>query len=262
MNTGCYDVFLDGQPLTAISPYIHIANVSELTPERSIETAARPCSFGSWVLNDHLNSLGVKVQFAILTSDYALRKDICSRVAQWAQEGQFLAISDRPNQRLQVRCTALPVIDSAQEWGKLLSMTFTAYPLSFWEADSPVTVRSTSVSASHTLHLTPVGNQRETYLDFTITAASNLSEVTVSANGYHITFANLSMKAGDELVVEHVRGILIANIVSGTSKTPCLANRTTDSSDEVIVFAGKGNETTVRANASVTAVISATGRYL
>lgn len=262
MNTGCYNVFLDGQPLTAISPYIHIANVSELTPERSIETATRPCSFGSWVLNDHLNSLGVKVQFAILTSDYALRKAICSRVAQWVQEGQSLAISDRPNQRLQVRCTALPVIDSAQEWGKLLSMTFTAYPLPFWEADSPVTVRSTSASTSHTLHLTPIGNQRETYLDFSITAASNLSEVTVTANGYHITFANLSMKAGDKLVVEHVRGILIANIVSDTSKTPCLANRTEDSSNEVIVYACRGNEITVEASASVTAVISAKGRYL
>ena len=102
------------------------SDLEELSPARTLQTTPAG-HIGSHVLRDQINSLGVRVQFVILTNDQPRRKAVCSKVAKWCRAGKHLSISDRPGQRLRVRCTSMPVITDTRDWWKPLSLTFTAY---------------------------------------------------------------------------------------------------------------------------------------
>lgn len=259
MDDLSYFVSLDGLRLNDLDPSIHIANVEEQTPARTVQTTLAG-RIGSRVLRDQVGSISVRVLFVILTDDLARRKAVCGKVAQWARNGRFLMLSDRPGQRLQVMCTALPSISSAQNWGQTLSLTFAAYTAPWWESELPTEIE-TDAAAEHQLSLRFVGTQPEAWPDITITARADVDAVIISANEDSMVFTGLGMAAGDQLHIRHEDGLLVGYKLSGGVRIPCMSCRTAGSCDELALLACEDNSIHLTADAPVTAVFSVRGRF-
>lgn len=260
MDDLSYFVSLDWRGLHDLDPSIHIINVEELSPARTLQTTPSG-GVGSHVLRDQINSLGVRVQFVILTDSLPRRKAVCGEVAKWCRAGKYLSISDRPGQRLRVRCTSMPVITDARDWWKPLSLTFTAYEAPWWEAISPAFVASSEAQMQHQSKLCFAGTQEESLLDVTVTAKAAVSTVSIAANGSAMTFDGLTLANGEQLVISHEDGLLVAYTLQGDVRTPCLGCRTADSSDDLTVYSCMDNIIDLTADGAVTVQMSARGRF-
>ena len=64
-----YEVYLDGTPLSAVDPAIHVTDVEECAPEETLRTAARLGSSGTQLLSRRRESLSVRVSFMIREYD-------------------------------------------------------------------------------------------------------------------------------------------------------------------------------------------------
>ena len=254
------DVYLDNEPLNAISPHIRVITIEEQPATRTIQTVAGG-RIGSHVLRDQVTSISVRIQFVILESNYERRKAICGMISKWARNGRRLQIADRSSQELRVCCTALPKISDTRDWGKVLSMTFTAYETPWWENTVPWIVRSATAGTEHHAYLRFGADHPESQLDVVVTAVAAVDSLTVSVCDDRMAFSGLGMAAGDQLHIVHEDGLLVAYVLSGAKRRPCLSCRSAESSDDLMVCEGKNNPILLTADAAVTAAFSTRGRY-
>lgn len=255
-----YTIALDGVPLAAVSPLIRIVDVIELSPDRAMQAAPRVYGPGSVITQDQRMSLAVRVQFAVLASDYTQRTDILTRAAAWARSGKWLTIADRPGQRLLCICTGFPSAQSKRKWAGLCEVTFTAYRVPFWELIEPVRAESMTAAASHTLHIAPAGAYPAPLLG-TITAAGAVRSVTLAANGQKTAFSGLALNNGGQLDITLENGLEGAFCAASAeaSRLPCLHLRTADSADILSLPPGQLSEITVTADGPVTVSLEARG---
>ena len=143
-----YDVYMDNLPLSAVDPAIYVTDVQETQPAYDTTAMARARGDGSRVTRRVRDSLQVRVYFAVRETDVGRRRDIIQRAAAWAMGGRYLAIGDRPGQRLRVVCDTLPSVTSALRWTQDLIMVFTAYAMPYWEADTPIRAGFTGTSGT------------------------------------------------------------------------------------------------------------------
>lgn len=223
-----YSAWLDGLPLHEIDPTIYILDIQEDPAQMDISTAPKAGGAGRFVVTRQRQTLSVTILFAIREQDVTRRKAIMQKVIAWAKGGKYLAINDRPDQRLRVEVDELPTIQSALRWTQELSITFTAYAFPFWEntyTDSLTTSGAASMSVAGDADSAPV--------DVSITPSGDA--VTVRADQTTITLTDLS---GAVEITHGDDGLL--RIMSGGESI--LSHRTPESSDDLTATPGRVND--------------------
>lgn len=240
--------------LQDIHDSIFITDIKEKTPKITAVTAAKPMGGGLHVQRMRRDSLSVVIRLAIRDYSTASRKATMSRVAAWAMEEGYLAIADRPGQRLYVRCEKPPVVESALKWTAETEMTLTAYDSPWWEDDTPTTVSGSGTSFTATL---PNPGDVESLVDATIKPSGKLTTFTITANGSTMTFSGLSVASGSTVEITHTPAGLLC-VKSGSNSL--LAYRTAASADDLTAAAGL-NAITFSANTSCAVTFATRGRY-
>ena len=259
-----YSVWIDNKGLQDIDPSICITDIKEMAPKQQPLTAAQAWGNGLRLLKMQRQSLSVVVRFAIRERDTVRRRDICTRVRAWAQEG-YLTTSDRPGQRLYVVCEKIPTVESAQKWANEMEMTFTAYDVPWWEAITPnkcaVKAETPFGDGQHrdTVSMRMTGDV-ESPLEAVITAAGKTNYLRVTLDdGQTIIFEDLGMKGGDTLTISHDNKGILALKLNGAS---VMNKRTAKSYDELMIPPNKSVTIALRADAVCTASFSVRGRYV
>lgn len=246
-----YSAALDGAQLHDIDNAIYILDIAEAAPHMSLSALDR-FGDGQMLISRKRKSLTVKITFEVHEYDTVKRRAIFQKIAGWAENGKFLTTSDRPDQRLRVVADAVPVATSALKWTKAETVSFTAYAVPYWEDDALHVYARSGTSGS--VSFTPSGTARVHYMTFTATnnGTANLTEITVNANDTHMTFTGLSIAPGENFSITYDD--------DGNLLLP-VANRTQDSSDDLIAYANTVNTLTFTADQSVTIRFYGRWRY-
>ena len=252
-----YDVYMDGLPLDAIDPAIYVTDVQENPVSYEPTTLQRAKGDGLWVLRRLRDSLQVKVEFMVRERDVTRRAEVLNRVAAWAMDGNFLALGYRPGQRLRILCETLPAITSALKWSQVLSMTFTAYAMPYWEAETPI--RASFTGTGGTASIRQAGNA-PCYLEADVTPSSGtLTSLSLTADGQTMAFDWLSVGSGKMLKIFYDDQWILRAEVDGAS---VLSKRTSGSDDDLILPPGKFTTVTISADKAVSVTLKARGLWL
>ena len=259
-----YSVWIDNKGLQDIDPSICITDIMEMEPKQQPLTAAQAWGNGLRLLKMQRQSLSVVVRFAIRERDTVRRRDICTRIRAWAQEG-YLTTSDRPGQRLYVVCEKIPTVDSALKWANEMEVTFTAYDVPWWENITPTKCTVTAETPygdgqyRDTVSMRMIGDV-ESPLEAVITAAGKTDYLRVYlGDDQFFTFKDLGMKSGDTLTISHdSRGILSLKL----NDTSVMNKRTAKSYDELMIPPNKSISIALIADAICTATFTVRGRYV
>ena len=227
-----YGVWLDGLPLHEIDPSIILTDIIEQPAVVDVISYPRAQGSGLRIAKRTRQSLSVSVRFAIWEYDVTRRKAVMQKIVTWAKSGKYLAINDRPGQRLRVEVDSMPTIQSALKWTQDLTITFTAYAMPFWESDD-VHMLTTSDVASMMI----MGDGDQTLVDATIQVEEE-GDVTVKADNTTITLTDVS---GTINITHGDDGIL--RITAGEDSL--LSHREPKSSDDLIATPGRVNEFSV-----------------
>lgn len=247
-----YTCALDGTSLDALDESIAILDITEDAP-RMHEVTLPLHTGGHRVLTSRRESITVRVRFAIHEEDAARRLAVMQSIRAWAMKGGKLTISPRPGQRLTVSCTAQPAL-SFRDWPEELSLAFTSLYAPWWEA-----AEQTTLSGTGTKTLLVPGTADFADIDVVImnAAAATVTELTVHCGGSYMTFRDITLPSGSQIVISHVKGSLTARL-DGKS---ILSHRTMDSSDELLLPCGETVELSVEAAVSLYAFFQVRGRY-
>ena len=247
-----FDCTLNGVSLSGVDGRICITDVTEDAP-RMHETTLALHGGGQHVLRQARQSISVRVRFAIHEESPAARSTIALAVRRWAMQDGYLTLSTRPEQRLHVHCTALPAL-SGEDWPEELTLVFTSTHTPWWE-DS----ENTSAQGTSAVSLAIPGNAESTPVEVALinTSAATVTEVTVTCGDSHVTFEDIALPIGGQLVISRVNGAFTAKL-DGES---ILHRRTMDSADELLVPCGETVSMSVSAGATLYALYNVRGRY-
>ena len=246
-----FNCALGGVSLSSLNGRICITDITEDAP-RMHETTLPLHGGGQRVLRQARQSISVRVRFAIQEESIPLRSHIAGEIRRWAMQGGYLTISPRPGQRLHVACTGLPDL-SGNGWPEELTLTFTSTFAPWWED-----AENTSASGTGTVSLAVPGSAESTPLEVALinTSAATVTAVTLSCGDQHITFEDIALPTGGQLVISRVNGTFSAKL-DGVS---ILRRRTMDSADELLVPCGETATLTV--SPALYTFCNVRGRYL
>lgn len=248
-----FDCTLNGVSLSGMHERICILDIAEDAP-RMHETTLPLHSGGQRVLTRERQSLSIRVRFAIHEERPALRSAIAASIRAWAADSGYLTISARPGQRLHVSCTETPAF-SGNDWTEELTLVFTSTHTPYWED-----AEHTSAKGSSAVSLTVPGNAESTPVEVIIlnTTSAAVTEVTIHCGSKYVTFENINLPSGGQLVVSRVNGAFTAKL-DGSS---ILHRRTMDSADELLAPCGQTATLYVSPSQGMYAFYNVRGRYL
>ena len=248
-----YNCAIDGQGLQDIDPAICVVDIREDAPETRAVTAGG-IGDGQRVLRMQRAHLRVSVSFEVHAYDPARRKAVAMKACQWARDG-WLTLSDRPGQRLRVRCDALPAVGSALRWTDALTIRFVAYELPYWQEIHPAQAAFSGRSGS--VSLAPAGTW-DCCLEAEITAMGKVDTLTLSVNGGQWSLVGLGMRAGDVLSIGYDEARRQFMRVGERSVLGC---RSAASVDDLLLTARKPNTVGISADGQVSAVVKGRGLW-
>lgn len=247
-----YTCALDGASLASLDERIVILDITEDAP-RMHEVTLPLHGGGHRVLASQRESITVRIRFAIHAESPAHRLSVMQSIRTWAMKGGKLTISPRPGQRLTVTCTALPDL-SFRDWPEEMTLAFTSLYAPWWEAAEQTVVSGTGVK---TLLVPGTADYADMDVIIMNAAATTVTELTVRCGESHMTFRDITLPSGSQIVISHVRGSLTAKL-DGKSVLHC---RTMDSSDELLLPCGETVEMSVEAAVSLYTFFQVRGRY-
>lgn len=170
------------------------------------------------------------------------RSELFELIGAWAQEGQWLRISAKPNRRLYIDYIEMPDEGNARDFVQEYKMTMRAYSVPYWmEYDG--NTKSVTKKASGSMTCEVYGNT-ETVMGVTLKNVSgkDIANVSVTAGKSTLTFKGLDFKKNDELLIEHTAEGLLRLRIHRATGSPAYVNvmnkRTTASSDDLYVSPG------------------------
>ena len=248
-----FDCTLNGVSLSGMHERICILDIAEDAP-RMHETTLPLHSGGQRVLTRERQSLSIRVRFAIHEERPAQRSAIAASIRAWAADSGYLTITARPGQRLHVSCTEMPAF-SGNDWTEELTLVFTSTHTPWWED-----AETTSASGTDAVYLVVPGNAESTPVEVAIinTTAATVTQVTVICGVAHITFRDIALPSGGQLVISRVNGAFTAKL-DGSS---ILHRRTMDSADELLAPCGQTATLYVSPSQGMYAFYNVRGRYL
>lgn len=255
-----YRVWMDGRALDAVDEAVCILDIQESAPGMETKAVVPARGDGTRLLRRSRKSLDVTISLAIREQDVARRKEIAGRINAWTQ-GKYLAVNDRPSQRLAVMLTTPVMVSSALKWTDALRLTFTAYESPWWEeAFASGAAMAAGVSGKTALPLP--GNGVHAPVEVTAVAHAAVNALTLTCGETRIRLEGLGMAAGETLRIRYEGGVQRIEITGadGTVRG-ALAARTTDSHDDLLAVSGRPTAVSYTADGSVRVTFSGRGRF-
>ena len=245
---------MDGVALSTVGPVI-IRQVHEDPPQMEIITGERPGRTGERLIATRRKSLRVTIEVIIQELfNLSARSRVQERLAAWAM-GSILELSNHPERRLHVACTAMPSIGEVRDYTSALRIEFMAYDVPYWEDAAPMqTTLSGTEGSGQLLILGTV----ETPVSLSIKPTGGaLAAFTVTVAGQSIALTGLSVPQGEELRFERDRWDDLAILLGGAS---LLSRRSAESADDLLSDPGRA-AVSFTANTECTVTFSARGRW-
>ena len=250
-------VLCNGQALRSLNGQILVQNVIDNTPQAELSWGDNPGRAGQRLLGRRRVSRRVDVVYAIRElRDPAARASIVDLVNGWAEDG-VLEVSNRPNQRLRVVCTARAAIQKPMDYTEQFTVSFEASPWPYWEDLLPTMLAMTGSNGSGNL-LNP--GTAPSYVSASVTpSGGTLNTLTLTVGDTSFSLSGLGVASGNELTIGYdERGIL--RIRSGN--LGLLGCRSETSSDDLIALPKRWNAVSFTANTSCNARIEVRGSWL
>lgn len=245
---------LGGVALLSLADEIILTDIVEEPAEMDTQTA--PLALGDGMLRtvNRRKSLSVRLVFQIRTQDVVRRAEVRDLVAAWAAKGGLLTTNTRPGQQLRVVCDTPPAQGSSGKWTDELEMTLTAYAVPYWEDEMETeqdvetvwnasaqmyscarVIDATAHQLDVPLSVRLIYTGAETALTYAMVKAGVEDPTFIELAGMSILSSGLF---GAWILMNHTdEGFL--NIQEAMSLTSLMANRTPESSDDIIIPAGE-----------------------
>lgn len=250
-----YTVWLNDVSLSEVDPEIYVSDISYNAVSRQYNTSRLAARSGSFSGDDYIGENKTTITFSIRKYNTKQRQEVLQSVIAWAVYGGWLKTSDRQLQRIYVRCTKLPSINSVMRWTDNITMEFTAFDFPYWQDMSPTTVYLDS-GDNETVYM-PYAF--DVYVEAKITAASSLTEFEIVVGDTTFSFENLSISSGDVITVAYSDDHHILDVSVGSLSL--LNKRTADSSDDLIATIGQ-NEVSFSCDGTANCELYFRGVYL
>lgn len=248
-------VYLNGKGLHEIDEKIVVLDVTYASPSSNVSAQSNGHRDGSYVSSIRFDDAQLTVSVEIHEYNMARRQRLLQLVAAWALPGGWLTVSDRPGQKIFVRCSNPPTLGSAFRWTERVEIPLGAYEFPYWQDDEPKTATLTGTSAEGSM-LVP-GIASPCYFEAEVTPTGTLTSLTLGVGNSSIELSDIS--ATDPVVISYDERHILS-IVSGA--VSLLDKRTAASSDDLTADAGTQAQLTLTANVSCTAVFKAKGVYV
>lgn len=250
-----FDACLNGVSFADLDPAIVLRDIIELPPVESKETYQRALHSGMMVGGMTRESLSVQLVFMVREYDISARARLMDKVAQWVGNGGWLTISSRHGQRLYVTPDAPVAMGSGLKWTADINLILTAYERPYWEQQWPTVAVVTDSG-----NIIPTGTMPEAYVEVDVknVGEGDLTTVTLSCGSTMIKLDGLTVPPQAYVRIYYTDDDLMVIEADGKS---ALANRTAESSDDLIAMTRKSNALAVVADQAVSAVFRARGRY-
>ena len=248
-----FEATLNGVAFSNIDEKLILRDIEEMRPRETQNESPRATYPGTRVSSRVRRALSVRLVFCVREYDITKRADVLDKVAKWAANGGWLTINSRPGQRLYVRPDEMPSMGSSLKWTEDMYMTLTAYENPFWEDETAKTLTGNG-------YLNPGGTYPTAYVSCDITNAGHaaLTKVTVNCGSTKIILDGLYITNGQTVSIGYTDDGILQITANGVS---ALANRTPDSSDDLMIRGGVSTWVSVTSNVTVTRVFSTRGRY-
>lgn len=227
-----YKVWLNDVALSEVDPSIYVSDISYNAVSRQYNTSRLAARSGSYSGDDYIGDNRTTVSFSIRKYSTQQRQEILQSVIAWAVNGGWLKTSDRDLQRIYVRCTKLPTINSVMRWTDNLTVEFTAYDFPYWQDEVPITFELNKDDNAVVYMPYAFG----VYVEAEITAGSALTDFEIVVGDTTLSFDNLSISNGDVIKVAYSDDHHILDVSKGALSL--LNKRTADSSDDLIAKSG------------------------
>lgn len=247
------DCALDGVRLSSIDGSICILDICEDAPQ--MKSIVLPLGNGSQrILRQERESLSVQVFLSIQEPEPLRRQQVYQALLSWAEQGGELVLSTRPDQRLQVACTAHPALH-ADDWTETLRLVFTTAAAPFWEDTQATTVTLPEAAA-----LTMPGNASAAPVSVMLInqGEEDITSLTLRCGSTQMTFDGITLPARSAFSLTNSNGVLSATIAGAS----VLQYRTAASDDLLLAPCGQSCPVSVIVDQPYNAAFSARGRYL
>lgn len=251
------DVWLDNVSLAAVGPVL-IQQVYEDPPSMEILNGERPSRSGLSVLSKKRQSLRVAIEVQIRElRDLSYRARVFEQIASWCK-GSMLELSNRPDRRLRVTCTAFPALGAVRDYASMIRLEFTAFEVPYWE-DKVVTSKTFSGAASEDGDTVTLPGTAPAPLSLAVTPAEEtLTSFSVTFGSRSVTLSGLSVPAESTLLFSRDA---LDNLMISAGDVSQLQKRTAASDDDLTAEPGLV-PFSFEANTACEVVTSVRGRWL
>jgi len=250
-----YEAILNNIALSSIDSKILILDIKPTKPDLQYNTFKTAKRDGARINRRYIGSIGVTISFGIYEYNIRKRQDICSEIAKWAKNGGVLETNDRDGQFLRCVCYKQPIVESAMEWTKPLSITFIAYEIPYWQEKQPVSKTITGTSATGTLFVP--GSVDGALVEVSAKANASVSSFELGVNGRKLTLSGLSLTTNQVVTITYDDEAIQSIKVGSTS----ILNKRTGV-DDLLAKCGENNNLSLSASASVSATFSVRGLWV
>ena len=234
-------VQLHGVQLDELDTSIVIRSVEPGTPKKNTSAASRMNGVGQRITSDHWESLETVVTWAmdIPKTDMSARRAVFEKVANWANSGGWLQLSNMPGRQMYVDRAVLDGPGDYWDWTRDYKITFKAYNVPFWQGDlTSVTLAGLTGNAT----VDPGGHEK-TVMDATFTnlSGANISYLNIAANvtgGGQILLQNIALPANGQIILSHGTDGVMRIQGTGTTEQNLLKHLKTDSTDDLYLPVG------------------------
>lgn len=246
------DIWAGGESLRNRNSLILIQGITEEDNESDLNALAMAGRHGQFLADiPRRRCKTVTVTFAVRELyDLAARARAVDDVNAWARDG-WIMISSRPEQRLLAVCSKRATAGAVRDYTQEMTVAFSAYSRPFWE---DVTPSVADFEAEGELY---VPGSQESVGEITVTAGEALEGVSINMGGRVISFPEIEMASGDELVIDHDEDGFFRARLEGVT---VLSERSASSDDDFYVSPGLV-PVTVTAGGAVTCRASCYGRW-
>lgn len=279
-----YDVTLRGVSMSSLADEIIIRDIVEMPPTEDRLETKRAMHAGTRASSVIRRTLPIKVVYVIRAYDSTKRAEIMDQIAQWVGTGGEMTISTRPGKRLFVKQDKTPHLESSLKWTEDLELTLTAYEQPYWE-DAAETTNPKNESGSAYVNSVWSDAHQQYIAATVIDVPGNVDKVPVCvafyANGDD-TLTHIKLVADNTFFeLENIEvgpgmfgGLVMIDydnesdafdtlrIYDVYNDVSLMANRTAESSDDLLVRCGHTNQLYAYADAPVAVTFSTRGRWL
>lgn len=227
-----YNVYLNDVPLSTLNDMLYISDISynPASPERYTQRLVG--RNGAYSGSEYIEDNRITVSFMLRVYNTQQRQSAMQTVIGWCVPGGWLKTSDRPDQRIYVRCTKLPSVNSVMKWTDTVSIEFTAIDYPFWTDEIPQKVEMTPGNDYSVF----VPGVYKTDVEAVIVPTEAISSCTIGCGDTYIELADMDIPAGQEITISYLPEHHILQIESdGVS---LLDFRTPESNDDLVMSPG------------------------